>query len=53
MLVCGIEFSYLFKCLISDGLAVSIALLVNFSDRSVKLNLVCLKCSYIFGRDEL
>jgi hypothetical protein len=40
-------------CLISDGLVVSIALSVNFSDRSVKLNLACLKCSVIFGCDEL
>jgi hypothetical protein len=40
-------------CLISDGIAVSIALSVNFSDRSVKLNLAYLKCSVIFGYDEL
>jgi hypothetical protein len=45
MLVCGIEFSYLFKCLSSDGLAVSIALSVNFFDRIVMLKLALLQGS--------
>jgi hypothetical protein len=47
------EFSYLLVYLLSDVHAVSIALSVNFSVRSVKLNLAGLQCSVIFGCDEL
>jgi hypothetical protein len=46
-------FNYLLLYLISDGLAVSISLSVNFSDRGVKLNLAGLQCSVIFSFDKL
>jgi hypothetical protein len=45
MLDCGLEVSYLFKCLISDSLVVPIALSMNFFDRMVMLKLALLQGS--------